>query len=79
MIKFTPSPTVNDWYETVKLAELWSQLYRRTSIAISPIPDTWFKMRDIPVVWASKGVDGFRCDMAEMVPVEFWNWTIPSA
>ena len=27
--------------------------------------------------WADKGVDGFRCDMAEMVPVEFWNWVIP--
>src|SRR5690606_33867848 len=22
-------------------------------------------------------VDGFRCDMAEMVPVEFWRWLIP--
>ncbi|HWA34759.1 MAG TPA: alpha-amylase family glycosyl hydrolase, partial [Cyclobacteriaceae bacterium] len=27
--------------------------------------------------WASKKVDGFRCDMAEMVPVEFWHWVIP--
>ncbi len=26
--------------------------------------------------WASKKVDGFRCDMAEMVPVEFWNFAI---
>ncbi|MDL2213889.1 alpha-amylase, partial [Bacteroides sp. OttesenSCG-928-N06] len=24
-----------------------------------------------------KEVDGFRCDMAEMVPVEFWEWVIP--
>lgn len=35
------------------------------------------KMRDILLFWARKGVDGFRCDMAEMVPVEFWNYVIP--
>jgi glycosidase len=34
-------------------------------------------MRDILRFWAEKGVDGFRCDMAEMVPVEFWSWVIP--
>jgi glycosidase len=33
-------------------------------------------MRDILLFWASKKVDGFRCDMAEMVPVEFWGWAI---
>jgi len=42
-----------------------------------PIPDTWFKMRDILLFWASKKIDAFRCDMAEMVPVEFWGWVIP--
>ncbi len=40
-------------------------------------PDTWNKMLDILRFWATKGVDGFRCDMAEMVPVEFWEWAIP--
>jgi glycosidase len=34
-------------------------------------------MKDILVFWAKKDVDGFRCDMAEMVPVEFWAWVIP--
>lgn len=34
-------------------------------------------MLEILLFWADKGVDGFRCDMAEMVPVEFWNWVIP--
>ena len=40
----------------------------------TPIPDTWQKMTDILFFWASKGVDGFRCDMAEMVPAEFWAY-----
>ena len=34
-------------------------------------------MLDILLFWASKNIDGFRCDMAEMVPVEFWEWAIP--
>ncbi len=34
-------------------------------------------MKEILLFWTGKGVDGFRCDMAEMVPVEFWNWVIP--
>ena len=42
-----------------------------------PIPDTWTKMLDIMLFWAGKNIDGFRCDMAEMVPVEFWEWAIP--
>ncbi len=39
--------------------------------------DTWVKMRDILLFWAGKGVDGFRCDMIELVPVDFWQWCIP--
>jgi glycosidase len=42
-----------------------------------PFPSTWLKMRDILLFWAKKGVDGFRCDMAEMVPFQFWGWVIP--
>jgi glycosidase len=34
-------------------------------------------MLNILLFWAGKGIDGFRCDMAEMVPVEFWEWVIP--
>ena len=33
-------------------------------------------MVDILKYWAAKGVDGFRCDMVFMVPVEFWNYAI---
>ncbi|MFA0607748.1 alpha-amylase family protein [Vibrio sp. 10N.222.49.B4] len=38
------------------------------------MPDSWIKFRDIALYWLEKGVDGFRYDMAEMVPVEFWSY-----
>jgi len=38
------------------------------------VPDSWKKFRDIAIFWLDKGVDGFRYDMAEMVPVEFWSY-----
>lgn len=38
------------------------------------VPDSWIKFRDIALYWVEKGVDGFRYDMAEMVPVEFWSY-----
>lgn len=65
----------NDWYETVKLNYGYDPGNHTSHF--SPIPDTWNKMLDILNFWASKGVDGFRCDMVFMVPAEFWNWVIP--
>ncbi|WP_370479970.1 alpha-amylase family protein [Tamlana flava] len=38
------------------------------------VPNSWVKFRDIALYWLDKGVDGFRYDMAEMVPVEFWSF-----
>ncbi|MBU2112775.1 MAG: alpha-amylase family protein [Gammaproteobacteria bacterium] len=38
------------------------------------VPDSWRKFHDITQYWLAKGVDGFRYDMAEMVPVEFWSY-----
>jgi len=38
------------------------------------VPDSWVKFRDIALYWLDFGVDGFRYDMAEMVPVEFWSY-----
>lgn len=73
---FDATPDRNDWYETVKLN--YGVDYVNGGIChFDPIPNTWTKMLDILLFWAAKGVDGFRCDMAEMVPVEFWNWVIP--
>ncbi|WP_282030485.1 alpha-amylase family glycosyl hydrolase [Winogradskyella eximia] len=38
------------------------------------VPSSWIKFKDIALYWTAKGVDGFRYDMAEMVPVEFWSY-----
>jgi len=72
---FTASPTQNDWYETVKLNYGVNYMEGHQK-QFDPIPDTWYKMRDILLFWASMKIDGFRCDMAEMVPVEFWGWAV---
>ncbi|GAB3509813.1 alpha-amylase family protein [Emticicia fontis] len=73
---FMSNPSINDWFETVKLNYGVDYLDNRTHY-FDPVPNTWMKMRDILLFWATKGVDGFRCDMAEMVPKEFWGWVIP--
>ena len=73
---FTAFPTKNDWYETVKLN--YGHDYGDGSTHYVPIPDTWRKMLAILRYWCSKGVDAFRCDMAFMVPTEFWEWVIPN-
>ncbi len=72
---FTPAPSVNDWYETVKLNYGVDYMNGNTK-HFSPVPKTWKMMYDILKYWCSKGIDGFRCDMAEMVPVEFWEWCL---
>lgn len=72
---FSASPSVNDWYETVKLNYGVDYLGGGAN-HFSPRPKTWDMMLDVLLFWASKGVDGFRCDMAEMVPVEFWHWAV---
>lgn len=74
--QFTAYPNRNDWYETVKLNYGIDYQDGRKK-HFNPIPNTWEKMRDILLFWASKKIDGFRCDMVEMVPVEFWSWVIP--
>ena len=75
--RFTNTPDRNDWYETVKLnyGIDYCDAGGRSEHFL-PIPDTWNKMTDILLFWASKGIDAFRCDMAEMVPPAFWTWAI---
>ncbi|TGE09334.1 alpha-amylase family glycosyl hydrolase [Hymenobacter fodinae] len=73
---FSEAPKVDDWFETIKL-NYGVDYQNGRAKHFSPTPDTWLKMRDILIFWTKKNVDGFRCDMAEMVPVEFWAWVIP--
>ena len=70
---FHNAPGMNDWYETVKL-NYGLDYYAGRVGHFNPIPNTWDKMTEILLFWAAKGVDGFRCDMAEMVPAAFWHW-----
>lgn len=71
---FSATPSINDWFETIKLN--YGLDIENNTKNFFPQPPVWKKMRDILAFWAKKGVDGFRCDMAEFVPVEFWNWVI---
>lgn len=73
---FSPHPGVNDWFETVKLNYGVNYLHGQVS-HFDPVPNTWNKMKAVLNYWAAKGIDGFRCDMVELVPVEFWTWVIP--
>lgn len=70
---FDAHPSKDDWYETVKL-NYGVDYSAGGAKHFYPVPDTWNKMVDILMFWAGKGVDGFRCDMAEMVPVDFWHY-----
>ena len=73
---FTAHPSREDWYETIKLN--YGVFYQGGGEKqFNPIPSTWYKMMHILSFWASKGIDAFRIDMAEMVPIEFWQWVIP--
>lgn len=74
--QFCNTPNEYDWYETIKL-NYGINFFHNGESFFSTIPNTWNKMLEILQFWAAKGVDGFRCDMAEMVPCEFWNWCIP--
>jgi glycosidase len=70
---FVPKPSIDDWFETIKL-NYGVDIQHGKKTYFYPVPPTWIKMVGVLKYWASKGVDGFRCDMAEMVPVEFWKY-----
>lgn len=65
----------NDWYEIVKL-NYGIDYLNGYSCYFELILDIWVKMCDILLFWFVKGIDGFCCDMVEMVFVEFWGWVI---
>jgi len=87
---FTVAPSHNDWYETVKLNygvdymnvancgenQEPSDEFNGHKCYFNPVPKTWRMMYNVLDFWCSNGVDGFRCDMAEMVPPAFWRWAV---
>jgi glycosidase len=81
------TPNSGDWYETVKLnygfdftkGRHGPKEYPTAAEPNKPIPDTWVKMDAVLAYWQGLGVDGFRCDMAHWVPLEFWRWAIGRA
>ncbi|MEO6785729.1 MAG: alpha-amylase family glycosyl hydrolase [Chthoniobacteraceae bacterium] len=80
----TWAPSLGDWYETVKLNYGYDFTTGTRAFPIAanpsaPLPDTWLKMDAVLAHWQSLGIDGFRCDMAHMVPPEFWAWAIARA
>jgi glycosidase len=83
----TNGPNAGDWHETVKLNYGFDFTLGRhgpkgfptDDHPGKPIPDTWLKMDAVLAHWQQLGVDGFRCDMAYWVPLEFWRWAIGRA
>ncbi len=81
-VTWRPGP--DDWYETVKLNYGYDfttgrRAYPHAEAPAAPLPDTWRKMDAVLAHWQAQGVDGFRCDMAHLVPPEFWAWALARA
>ena len=85
--RVTWTPPADSWYETVKLNYGYdftgrskdTRRYPHGAKADIPVPDTWKKMDEVIAHWQGLGVDGFRADMAHMVPPEFWRWLVGRA
>jgi len=67
----------NDWYDTVKLNYGYDFVTQES--CYEPIPSTWLIMNEVLAYWQNKGVDGFRCDFAHWIPLEFWSFAISRA
>ena len=52
-----------DWTDTAKL-DYSQQAMREEMVAAMKF-------------WLSQGIDGFRCDMAMLQPIDFWDWATP--
>jgi len=82
----TWSPSIYDWYETVKLNYGHDFLCGRDTshlpgpdATIAEVPRTWRVMDEVLAWWQARGVAGFRVDMAHLVPLEFWRWALRRA
>ncbi|MFL6521616.1 MAG: alpha-amylase family glycosyl hydrolase [Chthoniobacterales bacterium] len=81
------TPALHDWYETIKLNYGFDftdpaksiREYPNAWSPEKPVPDTWKKVDEVIGYWQSLGADGFRCDMAHMVPPEMSAWAIAQA
>lgn len=71
------SPSANDWYETIKLN--YGYDFAAHTSDYDPVPPTWEKVDAIIAYWQELGVDGFRVDMAHMVPRQAWEYLLPKA
>jgi len=82
----TWAPSIHDWYETVKLNYGHDFTKGRGTdhlpgpdAPVEDVPKTWRTMDEILAYWQEMGVDGFRADMAHIVPMEFWAWAVRRA
>jgi len=75
----TYTPSLYDWYETVKLNYGFNFVTGEKLYSEDKLPATWKLMDSILSYWQDMGVNGFRCDMAHMVPIEFWKWAVKKA
>ena len=73
----TASPSMFDWYETVKLNYGYDFLAKTGHY--EPRPRTWNVFDEVLAYWQQRGVDGFRCDFAHYVPPEAWSFLIGAA
>lgn len=71
----SPSPSPDDWYETIKLNYGYN-FADPASSSYEPRPPSWGRVDAILAYWQGKGVDGFRCDFAHYVPNEAWSWLL---
>lgn len=73
----TSTPSMFDWYETVKLNYGFD--FTTGHAQYSPRPRTWDLIDQILAYWQARGVDGFRCDFAHYVPQEAWAYLVGRA
>lgn len=67
-----------DWYARDEKGQMygpfdWTDTYKLDYTN----PDMRAAMQEAMTYWIGQGVDGFRCDVASEVPVDFWDATRP--